>query len=174
MTNFLHPSSKSGVVSIASLDTHIQVDAQYNPKELQVDKTVPWQKKSQANKTQETGIQLEFTGAEGRSLTLELMFDGYETKSSVAGKVDTLNTMASVLEPGSADETKRRPHLCVVTWGTTVPTFKCVIESLSVKYTMFSDQGVPLRATCTVKLKEADTVTGQSQSASGGSTGGST
>jgi hypothetical protein len=170
MSNFLHPSSKSGVVSIASLDTHIQVDAQYNPKELQVDKTVPWQKKSQANKTQETGIQLEFTGAEGRSLTLELLFDGFETKSSVAGKVETLNTMASVLEPGSADETKRRPHLCVVTWGSTVPTFKCVIESLSVKYTMFSDQGVPLRATCTVKLKEADTVTGQSQG--GGSGGG--
>jgi hypothetical protein len=172
MSNFLHPSSKSGVVSIASLDTHIQVDAQYNPKELQVDKTVPWQKKSQANKTQETGIQLEFTGAEGRSLTLELLFDGFETKSSVAGKVETLNTMASVLEPGSADETKRRPHLCVVTWGSTVPTFKCVIESLSVKYTMFSDQGVPLRATCTVKLKEADTVTGASASGGGGSGGG--
>jgi len=172
MSNFLHPS-QPGVVSIASLDTHIQVDAQYNPKELQVDKTVPWQKKSQANKTQETGIQLEFTGAEGRSLTLELLFDGYETKTSVAGKVETLNTMASVLEPGSADETKRRPHLCVVTWGSTVPTFKCVIESLSVKYTMFSDQGAPLRATCTVKLKEADTVTGQSQSSGTGSTTGS-
>ena len=174
MSNFLHPSSKSGVVSIASLDTSIQVDAQYNPKELQVDKTVPWQKKSQANKTQETGIQLEFTGAEGRSLTLELLFDGFETGSSVAGNVETLNTMASVLDPGSADETRRRPHMCVVTWGTTLPTFKCVIESLSVKYTMFSDQGVPLRATCTVKLKEADTVTGQSQSSGTGSTTGST
>lgn len=173
MSNFLHPSSKSGVVSIASLDTSIQVDAQYNPKELQVDKTVPWQKKSQANKTQETGIQLEFTGAEGRELTLELLFDGFETGTSVAGKVETLNTMASVLDPGSADETRRRPHMCVVTWGTTLPTFKCVIESLSVKYTMFSDQGVPLRATCTVKLKEADTVTGQAENA-GGSSGSST
>lgn len=171
MSNFLHPSSKSGVVSIASLDTGIQVDAQYNPKELQVDKTVPWQKKSQANKTQETGIQLEFTGAEGRSMTLELLFDGFEAKASVAGNIETLNTMASVLEPGSADETKRRPHMCVVTWGTTVPKFKCVIESLSVKYTMFSDQGVPLRATATVKLKEADTVTGQSEDG-GGSGGG--
>ena len=173
MSNFLHPSSKSGVVSIASVDTNIHVDAQYNPKELQVDKTVPWQKKSQANKTQETGIQLEFTGAEGRSMTLELMFDGFETGTSVAGNVETLNTMASVLDPGSADETRRRPHLCVVTWGTTVPTFKCVIESLSTKYTMFSDQGVPLRATCTVKLKEADTVT-EAERQGGGSGGGAT
>lgn len=170
MSNFLHPSEKSGVVSIASLDTGIQVDAQYNPKELQIDKTVPWQKKSQANKTSETGIQLEFTGAEGRSMTLELMFDGFETKSSVAGQVELLNVMASVLEPGNPDETKRRPHLCVVTWGATVPRFKCVIESLSTKYTMFSEQGVPLRATCTVKLKEADTVTGKSSDGGSGGT----
>jgi hypothetical protein len=80
-----------------------------------------------------------------------------------------------VLDPTSPDETLRRPHMCVVTWGTTVPTFKCVIESLSVKYTMFSDQGVPLRATCTVKLKEADTVTGQAEGGSAGApAGGST
>ena len=30
-----------------------------------------------------------------------------------------------------------------------------VIESLSTKYSMFSSEGEPLRATCTVKLKEA-------------------
>jgi hypothetical protein len=46
----------------------------------------------------------------------------------------------------------------VATWGATVEKFRCVIESLSTKYTMFSDDGVPLRATCTVKLKEADVV----------------
>jgi len=163
MSNFRHPQQGSaGVVSIASCDTGIQVEAQYNPKELQIDKTVPWQKKSQANKSGGTGIQLEFTGAEGRSMTLELLFDGYETNTPIGDKVETLNTMASVLEPDSADETKRRPHLCVVTWGTVIPNkFRCVIESLSTKYTMFSDQGAPLRATCTVKLKEADTVTGK-------------
>jgi hypothetical protein len=163
MSNFRHPQQGSaGVVSIASCDTGIQVEAQYNPKELQIDKTVPWQKKSQANKSGGTGIALEFTGAEGRSMTLDLLFDGYETNTSIGDKVEKLNTMASVLEPDSADETKRRPHLCVVTWGTVISNkFRCVIESLSIKYTMFSDQGAPLRATATVKLKEADTVTGK-------------
>ena len=174
MSDFQHPKQGSdGVVSIASCDnTGLQVEAQFNPKELQIDKTVPWQKKSQANKSGDTGIQLEFTGADGRSMTLELLFDGYENNVDVSGKVDKLNQMASVLEPNSADETRRRPHLCVVKWGATVPKFTCVIESLSTKYTMFSDQGVPLRATCTVKLKEADTVTGKSSSSSGGTTGG--
>jgi hypothetical protein len=162
MSNFLHPQQGSaGVVTIASTDDSTSVEAQFNPKELQVDKTVPWQKKSQANQAGQTGIQLEFTGAEGRSMTLELLFDGFEAKRSVTKQVNDLNWMASVLDPKAADESQRRPHLCVVTWGTMFPSaqkFKCVIESLSVKYTMFSDQGVPLRATCTVKLKEADTV----------------
>ena len=170
MSNFQHPVKGQGTVSIGSCDdTSLTVDAQYNPKELQIDKSVPWQKKSQANKSTETGIQLEFTGAEGRTMSLELLFDGYEKKQSVAPQVEMLNTMASVWKPGSDKETERRPHLCVVKWGATIPKFTCVIESLSTKYTMFSDAGVPLRATCTVKLKEADTVTGKSSS--GGTSG---
>lgn len=169
MSDFQHPKKGSaGVVSIGSCDLpSLQVEAQYNPKELQIDKKVPWTKKNQANKSGDTGIQLEYTGADGRSLTLELLFDGVEGQGDVAGNVDKLNQMASVWKPDDPDETKRRPHLCVVTWGSAVPKFTCVIESLSTKYTMFSDQGAPLRATCTVQLKEADTVTGK---ASGGGT----
>ena len=174
MSKFLHPS-KDDSVSIASCDANIHVDAQYNPSTVQFDKSVPWQKKSQANKSSDTGIQLEFTGAEGRELTLELLFDEFETGNgkAVADKIAALNQMCSVLNANDPDETKRRPHLCIVTWGTTIPKFKCVIESLSVKYTMFSDQGVPLRATCTVKLKEADTVSGASSSGGGAGGGGS-
>jgi hypothetical protein len=161
MSDFQHPSEKSGVVSIATVDTDApkyEITAQYNPNVLQVDLTVPWQPNPQSNKSPEKGIQLEFTGAQGRSMSLELTFDGFETNESVATKVETLNKMASVKKAGSNDENLRRPYRCVVTWGTTIPSFRCVIESLSTKYTMFSDKGVPLRATCTVKLKEADVV----------------
>lgn len=171
MSNFSHPTGpKIGVITIASLDTGIQVDAQYNPKELEIKKSVPWQKNPQSNKSPEKGIQLEFTGAEGRTMSVELLFDGYEQKQSVAGKVTILNTMASPLDPGSTDENKRRPHRCVVTWGEAVPGFRCVIDSLSTKYTMFSDQGVPLRATCTVSLKEADVVSMAKSDGQGGGT----
>lgn len=168
MSDFQHPSEKSGVISIASVDTGIQVDAQYNPNQLQIDKSIPWQKNPQSNKSPEKGIQLEFTGAEGRTMSIELLFDGYEKNESVAGKVEMLNEMASVLKPGDPDENKRRPHRCVVTWGKTISNFRCVIESLSTKYTMFSDKGVPLRATCTVKLKEADVVAMAKTDGSGG------
>ena len=154
MSNFQHPSTR---ISIASVDTGARVEAQYNPKELQIDKSVPWQKNPQANKSPETGIQLEFTGAEGRSMSVEMLFDGFEDNKPVTAPIEMLNTFASPLDAGSTDENKRRPHLCVVSWGT-LPSFRCVIESLSVKYTMFSEGGDPLRATCTVKLKEANSV----------------
>ena len=169
MSKFQHPSGpKQGVIWIGSLDDGgLTVTAQYNPKELQVDKNIPWSKKNQANQANPTGLHLEFTGAEGRTMSVELLFDGYEQKSSVAAPIDMLNQMASVLDAESTDENKRRPHLCVCTWGSTVDNFRCVIESLSAKYTMFGDDGTPLRATCTVKLKEADVVSKATDSADG-------
>jgi phage protein U len=181
---FLHPKGAGeGVVAIGSVDEneeHLTVVAQYNPKELQIDKNIPWQKNSQPNKSPDAGIQLEFTGAEGRSMTLELLFDSYETaggKIELTGKtvlesVNELNRLASPREPGSNDENMRRPHHCVVVWGKTIAkkSFHCVIEQLSVKYTMFSSEGEPLRATCTVKLKEANSVKMKKDDAQAGAT----
>jgi hypothetical protein len=163
-------------IEIGSIDEpKLTVKAQFNPKELQIDQNVPWKKPDAANKTgtqkgkdqsADDPIALEFTGAEGRTMTLELLFDGYESSDrggtgaaiDVADKIETLATLARVRNPEEKDETKRRPHQCVVTWGATLPRFVCVIESLSIKYTMFSKDGAPLRATATVKLKEAHAV----------------
>ena len=153
-------------ISIGSLDGGPVVTAQYNPKELQIDKSIPWSKVNEANKSnsgsdQSQGIHLEFTGAEGRTMSVELFFDGFEpngNKVDVAKKVKDLETLASVIQPGALKEDLRRPHRCVVTYGKTIDSFRCVIESLSTKYMMFDDGGNPLRATCTVKLKEADVV----------------
>jgi hypothetical protein len=158
-----------GVVVIGSIDKPaLEVAAQYNPKELQVDKSVPWQKNPQSNKSPKAGIQLEFTGAEGRSMSLEMLFDKYEKGESVAPEINMLNDMASPIDAGSNDENLRRPHLCAVVWGSTIPRFTCVIESVSTKYTMFSSTGDPLRATCTVKLKEANSVKMKAEDGDGG------
>ena len=154
-------------LTIGSLDDSTRVSAQYNPKELQIDMNVPWKKPEAATKTgnQSGGagsnpLEVEFTGAEGRSLTIEMLFDGYEPDGgravNVRDEVDKLTKLATVREPDSNDEQKRRPHHCVISWGSRgLPKFECVIESLSTKYSMFSSDGEPLRATCTVKLKEA-------------------
>jgi len=165
---------------IKGKDVHLEAD--YNPKELQVDKSMPWSKHSYSNKNGDTAkndrgnLHLEFTGAEGRSMTIELMFDGFEAKKSVEGKVHELERLTNVIDPKNNDEKMRRPPLCVVAWGDAgLPSFRCVIESLSTKYTMFGRDGTPLRATCTVKLKEADTLStkdAEDGAAGGGAAGG--
>jgi len=167
----------SAKLKIGSLDnTGLTVEAQYNPKELEVGQNVPWKKPDAATQTgaqagaqgkakgpDENYMVLEFTGAEGRTMSVELLFDGYEPEGGrsvdVAGQVKILEEMARVINPKSTEEKERRPHHCVVSWGDRgLPRFNCVIESLTTKYSMFSPEGEPLRATCTVKLKEADSV----------------
>jgi hypothetical protein len=159
---------------IKSLDTGLTVSAQFNPKELQIDRAVPWSPPGEAGKENSKGgskggIDLEFTGAKGRSLTVELLFDEYESqagdrfKVSVAERVRDLETLASVREPGAKKEDLRRPHWCVCSWGSAMKRFQCVIENISTKYTMFDTDGTPLRATVTLKLTEADSVSAQKE-----------
>lgn len=175
-TTFSRKEAGNGKVAIGSLDEpgpHTFVEAQFNPKELEIAMNVPWTKSADTNKANAKGakgsgagpqpIQMEFTGAEGRSLTLELLFDGYETGAegrsvNVSEKVAVLMKLASVRDKGSTTEEFKRPHRCLAVWGSVLPAFQCVITSLTTKYTMFNAAGEPLRATCTVKLTEAEAV----------------
>jgi hypothetical protein len=148
-------------LKIGTLDEgkKLQVEAQYNPKELEISKTIPWTPHAKGN---EDGLQMEFTGGQAREITLELLFDGYETDGmagsvTVTEAVKTLNEMASVRVAGSKKDEERRPYHCCVVWGKLIgeKAFPCVITSVKTKYTMFKADGTPLRATCTVALKEA-------------------
>jgi hypothetical protein len=128
------------------------VTAQYNPKELGVDKSVPWQKAPTSTGDQP---ELQFTSAEGRSMSFELFFDGYEKGENVHKKyVEPLLELAMVMKPEGKEEEKR-PTRVRITWGGGLPDFEGVIESIGTKYTMFLPDGVPVRATCSVKVKEA-------------------
>lgn len=96
-------------------------------------------------------------------MSLELLFDGFEEKRSVALEISLLDQMACVRQRrGRAgfESEFRRPHQCVIVWGGSaeaeyIPAMRCVIESLSVKYTMFDPEGRPVRAVANLKLREA-------------------
>jgi Contractile injection system tube protein len=147
-------------VSIGSLDEPDKtVSAQYRPKELDVSQTVPWTKHT--NKSPEGSLQLEFSGADGRDASIELFFDASETKNgSVQGPIDMLTELATVRDPYSSEDKKKRPHHCVMVFGNIYrkKTFKCVISSVATKFTMFSPDGDPIRATVNLKLKETHLV----------------
>jgi len=150
---------------IASTDQpELVIRAQYNPSELQIDKEIQWLDHSERDNRMEpdqrdSSIQddLEFGGVGKRTIQVELLFDGYEKGRSVEPDVVRLELLSTVHHPKRSPE-ELRPHHCLVGWGAEpggMRPFPCVIVSLSTKYTMWSTEGRPLRATCTVKLKEA-------------------
>jgi len=144
-------NSASNKLTIIGLDNGVTVRAQYNPKELGVDKSVPWQKAPTSSGDQP---ELTFTSAEGRSMSLELFFDTYEQGTDVHGAhVAALLQLAMVMDPNGSED-KKRPTRVKVIWGG-LPAFEGVIESIGTKYTMFLPSGTPVRATCSVKIKEA-------------------
>lgn len=151
-------------LSIASIDVpSLRVDAQYNPKELAIDKTINWSDPPALSKDQasdkSTQNDLNFNGASMRTMTIELFFDGFETGQSVQEDVGKLEQLSSVWNPNAEVEHERRPHHCLVGLGAgndAMRPFLCVIESLNTKYTMWDTNGKLLRATCTVGLKEAN------------------
>ena len=91
--------------------------AQYNPKEIQVDKSASW-----APSTNNSGNspELQFTSTNARALTLELFFDTYET-SGPGGKpydvheeyIKKLQLLTYVMNP-TGDEWERRPPRVMV------------------------------------------------------------
>lgn len=125
------------------------LEAQFNPKELSINKSVPWTK---TKKSTEDAPELEFTEAEPQTLAVELMFDTFESREDVAKKYGE-----RLLQFATVDKGLKRPPMVLFTWGSL--QFKGVIESLNVKYTMFLPDGTPVRATCDVKMKQADSVT---------------
>lgn len=141
-----------------------EVRAQYNPKELQVTQPIGWTEHEGLDVPASAGRVMEFGGMKAASMQVELLFDDVETFGTPAAKpvmkaIDTLKKLASVQDPHSPDEALRRPYYCVVSWGDHgMPKFRCVIESLTIKYLMFSKNGDILRASVTIALKEADRV----------------
>ena len=120
------------------------LEAQFNPKEIEVDRTIPWQHLGAA--------PLQFLGADPAAMTFELLFDGVELSTSVQPRLDRLHRLSSV------DETLHRPPRVNVAWGNAagaIPAFDGVVETVSIRYLRFAENGVPLRARATVKIMEA-------------------
>ena len=143
-------------LTIVTIDgPSVKVTAQYNPKEVGIDKSVPWNK----HKNPKGDIpMLEFTNAENRSMSLELFFDKFEEAGSVQQEIDDLHKM-TLINPDASSETEKHPPRVIVAFGIS-NWFRGVIESLGVKYTMFDDKGMPVRATASLKIKEVDAVQG--------------
>lgn len=143
----------TGLKVQASADTRIF----FNPTEYQIRRRVDW--KELENRGADFP-QLQFNKGGARTLSMSLLFDTYESRQDVRTFTSQIARLAEV------DGQKGRPPVCTITWGPTVDPyaglpFKGVLESLSQKFTLFLENGTPVRATLDVQFKEGEALARQ-------------
>jgi hypothetical protein len=134
-------------VTILNLDTQDSTKALFNPKEYTITKQSTWVNYEQFGRDMP---EVHFTTGSRRELSMELFFDTYDTKKSVKEYVKKIESLMYI------NVELHRPPIVVVTWGKEALNFKCVLEQMEQRYTMFLNDGTPVRAVLNVLFKEID------------------
>jgi hypothetical protein len=95
---------------------------------------------------------VSFVNGNADMLTMELFFDTYTNK----GQADVRDETGKISRLLDIDPTLHAPPPVVFVWGAL--RFKAVIEKLTQRFTMFREDGVPVRATLNVSFKEYKTI----------------
>lgn len=128
-----------------------EVPFQFNPKEVTITKSAKWERKP--SKGSKKAGPPEFTGSEPAKMTLEMFFDATSSQDgSVVKAIESLLACCVATEE-SAGQKKPSPPLVVLHWGT-MSSFPAFVTSVSAKLTLFSSDGTPIRAVCSVTLEE--------------------
>jgi nucleoid-associated protein YgaU len=139
---------------VRNTDTNETIEFQFNPTEYTFAKAVGWKEADTggANVPKST-----FTGGKPITLTIKLFFDTRETGEDVRKKYTNKLWNLALVTPGKKDpKTKKgRPPVVEFHWGD-VWTFKAVVTNVSSNFTLFSEEGAPLRATCDLQLKQVE------------------
>ncbi len=101
---------------------------------------------------------LQFTRGNIETLTMALFFDTYTYRDGE----DVRNYTSKITDLLKIDPDLHAPPVCLFSWGELNLT--CVIEQVSQRFTMFRDDGVPVRATLNVTFKEYASEEFQAQS----------
>ena len=131
----------------------------FNPSEFTVERTNQFTEVSVPGLSAST---FQFVRGGSRTVTMDLFFDTYEEKIDVRIFTDRITgwDSGSIFSklPGAAkglmdiDSDLHAPPVCLFIWGGYI--FACIIERISKNFTMFLPEGIPVRATLNVTLKE--------------------
>ena len=141
-----------------------RLEVQFNPTELTM------KKGAQIAEIAIPGIDspiLQFVRGQNETVTLELFFDTTESGTGAGAVPVTTKTNEFYALVKMLGE-EHAPPRCRFGWGDEFPglvnqagqvtgtrkAFDCIVESITQKFTLFSPDGVPLRATLGVGLRE--------------------
>lgn len=144
-----------------------QLDCTFNPKEITITKSAQW--KRTPNRRSRRGATPEFVGTNPRSLKMELFFNTTGSKASGSGVTDDVDMLFSWMSPTDDSSSNNRPQPPLVTfhWGT-MTYFEAYLKQVSAKYTLFTPEGIPIRARINVTFEETpDSAQGQNPTSGG-------
>jgi nucleoid-associated protein YgaU len=124
------------------------IEVQLNPNQYQLEK---------AAQLAEIGIPgidsplLQFIRGQNERLTLELFFDTTDGGTG-AGAQDVRRRTNQIYQLVKMQPQTHAPPRVLVMWGAL--SFKAVVDSVRQTFTMFSPEGIPLRATVNVTFRE--------------------
>ena len=149
--------------------------ALFNPGEISLTKSANWEQQHPVGQGGQgtTAVEQEFRSVEAERFSIELFFDTYESRSST---VTAAGVAASLLPGGlgpggtatdvryytaqiaallDVDADMHRPPICNLRWGV-FDIFDGVLVSLNQRFTLFLDDGTPVRATLTCEFVQFD------------------
>lgn len=148
---YLELMERSGSGATATTKpTGRKIEFQFNPTDLEISKSARWHEK--ATKVGNAPPP-EYEGPQAAELTVKMFLDTSGQRSGDVSKdVDRLFTMV-VPTASSTRRGSPLPPFVIFGWGRKIH-LRAYVTSVSASYTLFRGDGTPIRATCTVRLKE--------------------
>lgn len=124
--------------------------AMFNPTRFTISRSAQWESQKAAKRD---SPELQFTSAEPSTLSIDLFFDTYDNPNEKKQKVSDLTRKLLHLTTVESHGDKHRPPVCRLKWGAADVFFQGVLQQLEQQYTLFMEDGTPVRATakCTFK-----------------------
>jgi nucleoid-associated protein YgaU len=134
-----------------------ELTCQFNPKEITITKSASWSRADAPHPDDGGPAAPEYKNTGPRTIAMELLFDDWETTQtrgpgSVMRDIETLNRWMSPTET-SVQQHRPAPPIIALQWGGH-RYFECFLKSLTIKFTMFRQDGTPCRATASCTFEE--------------------
>jgi Contractile injection system tube protein/LysM domain len=115
---------------------------------------------------------LQFVRGQTETVIMELFFDTTDKGDMSDNAVSVTSETDRIYELVKIDPDRHAPPVCSFSWNSKFPgsdvtdnlgnqkrnDFQCIVESVKQTFTLFSPQGVPLRAKVTLTLREYKTL----------------
>lgn len=146
-------SRKPEKATITNIDTKDKFEVLFNPTDYSLSKTNNWTKVP----IRESDVpRADFSGGDPTELKVQLFVDTRERGEDARTYVNKIVKLTEIAQQSDG----YRPPRCMFSWGP-VFSFVSVITSLTYKYTLFREDGTPVRATMDISFRECEKTGGK-------------